>query len=267
MALFLSLQIFWQFFFKILQNFLIFACMLVKIEAIVLKNTILGDQKMIVDLFTDKLGCVSVITHFSSSVKGKLKKQLFVPLSILDVEIDYKENSSLQKLKNATINTPYTDIPFDSYKLSISFFISEVTFFAVRGENENKPLFDFITNSLMWLDAKTSSCPNFHLVYMMGLVSYLGFMPNLDDYHDGDLFDLRNACFDSCQNGHTDYLNAEESAKLVSLARMNYSTMHVFKMSHNDRNRIVEVLLTFYRLHIPGFPEIKSLDILKQLFS
>ena len=241
--------------------------MLVKIEAIVLKNTILGDQKMIVELFTDKLGCVSVITHFSSSVKGKLKKQLFVPLSILDVEIDYKENSSLQKLKNATINTPYTDIPFDSYKLSISFFISEVTFFAVRGENENKPLFDFITNSLMWLDAKTSSCPNFHLVYMMGLVSYLGFMPNLDDYHDGDLFDFRNACFDSCQNGHTDYLNAEESAKLVSLARMNYSTMHVFKMSHNDRNRIVEVLLTFYRLHIPGFPEIKSLDILKQLFS
>ena len=241
--------------------------MLVKIEAIVLKNTILGDQKMIVDLFTDKLGCVSVITHFSSSAKGKFKKQLFAPLSLLDVEIDYKENSALQKLKNATINTPFTDIPFDSYKLSISFFISEVTFFAVRGENENRPLFDFISKSLQWLDAKSAPCPNFHLVYMMGLISYLGFMPNLEDYHDGDCFDLRNACFDSFEKEHSDYLNSYDAARIVNIARMNYSTMHVFKMSHNDRNRIVDVLLNFYRLHIPGFPELKSLDILKQLFS
>lgn len=238
-----------------------------KIEAIVLRNTVLGDQKMIVDMFTDKLGCVSVITRFSSSSKGKFKKQLFVPLSLIDVEIDYKENSNLQKLKNATINTPYTDIPFDSYKLSISFFISEVTYYAVRGENENKSLFDFISYSLQWLDGIKSSCPNFHLVYMMGLITYLGFMPNIDNYHEGDCFDLRNACFVEYASRHSDFLDAQEASRIVSIARMNYTTMHLFKMSHLDRNRIVEVLIRFYRLHIPSFPELKSLDVLKQLFS
>lgn len=241
--------------------------MLMKFEAVVLRNTVLDDQKLIVDLFTDKLGKVSVITRFSSSSKGKIKKQLFSPLSLLNIEIDYKENSNLQKLKNAAISIPYCSIPFDSYKLSISFFISEITFFAVRGENENKPLFDFISHSLQWLDEKKSSCPNFHLVYMMGLVSYLGFMPNLDNYHLGDCFDMRNACFETKEYGHVDFLSSEEACRMVTLARMNYSTMHLFKMSHNDRNRIVDVLLDFYRLHIPGFPEIKSLDILKQLFA
>ena len=241
--------------------------MLMKFEAIVLRNTLLGDQKMIVDLFTDKLGCVSVITRFSSSAKGKFKKQMFVPLSLLDVEIDYKENCSLQKLKNATINKPYTDIPFDSYKISISFFVSEVTYYALRGENENKPLFDFIFNSLQWLDAEPSSCPNFHLVYMMGLITFLGFMPNLDNYHEGDLFDLRNACFEPAAKNHGDFLDSAEASRIVTLARMNYSTMHLFKMSHDDRNRIVDVLISFYRLHIPGFPQLKTLDVLKQLFA
>ena len=240
--------------------------MLVKTAAIVLRNTIFGDQKIIVDLFTDTLGCVSIVTRFSSSSKGKIKKQLFVPLSLIEVEIDYKENSSLQKLKNATISVPYTSIPFDSYKLSISFFISEVTFFALRGENANSKLFDFVFKSLLWLDQTEDSCPNFHIVYMMGLVSFLGFMPNLSHYNVGDCFDLRNACFECHPEGHSDFLDPDQAARIVSLARMNYSTMHLFKMSHNDRNVIVDVLINFYRLHIPGFPQPKSLDILKQLF-
>lgn len=241
--------------------------MLMKFEAIVLRNTIFGDQKMIVDLFSDTMGSVSVVTRFSSSAKGKIKKQLFVPLSIIEVEVDYRENSNLQKLKNASIVIPYTDIPFDSYKLPMSFFISEVTYFAVRGENENKALFDFIIHSMEWLDAVNEPCPNFHLVYMMGLVTYLGFMPNLNNYKEGDCFDLRNACFESKICGHSDFLDATQAAKIVLLARMNYSTMKLFKMSHNDRNKIVDVLVDFYSLHIPGFPELKSLDVLKQLFS
>lgn len=240
--------------------------MLVKTEAIVLRNTVFGDQKMIVDLFTDMLGCVSVVTRFSSSSKGKIRKQLFVPLSLIEIEMDYKENSSLQKLKNASISVPYTDIPFDSYKISISFFISEVTFFALRGENDNKALFNFVSKSLQWLDTTSKPCPNFHLVYMMGLVTFLGFMPNLDNYHEGDCFDLRNACFECRAEGHADFLDPEQAQRIVTLARMNYSTMHLFKMSHNDRNRIVDVLVDFYRLHIPGFPQLKSLDVLKQIF-
>ena len=48
--------------------------------------------------------------------------------------------------------------------------------------------------------------------------------------------------------------------------RMNYESMHLFKMSHDDRNRIVDVLITYYRLHVPDFPELKSLGVMKDLW-
>ena len=48
--------------------------------------------------------------------------------------------------------------------------------------------------------------------------------------------------------------------------RMNYETMHLFRMNHDERNRIVDVLMTYYRLHVPNFPELRSLDVVRDLW-
>jgi DNA repair protein RecO (recombination protein O) len=50
------------------------------------------------------------------------------------------------------------------------------------------------------------------------------------------------------------------------MMRMDYSTMHLFKMSHEERNRLLEVSLTYYRLHLPDFPEMKSVGVLQELY-
>jgi len=42
--------------------------------------------------------------------------------------------------------------------------------------------------------------------------------------------------------------------------------MHLFKMSHKERGRLIEVVLQYYRLHLPDFPELKSLDVLRELY-
>ena len=49
--------------------------------------------------------------------------------------------------------------------------------------------------------------------------------------------------------------------------RMNYDTMHLFEMSRAERNRCVEIILSYYRLHLPGFPELKSLEVLRELYN
>lgn len=48
--------------------------------------------------------------------------------------------------------------------------------------------------------------------------------------------------------------------------RMNYDTMHLFAMSRVERMRCLTVIEQYYRLHLPDFPELKSLDVLKELF-
>jgi len=41
--------------------------------------------------------------------------------------------------------------------------------------------------------------------------------------------------------------------------------MHLFRLSRNNRNTIVDYLLEYYRLHVYDFPPLKSIDILREL--
>ena len=50
------------------------------------------------------------------------------------------------------------------------------------------------------------------------------------------------------------------------MMRMDFPPMHLFRMSHEERNRLVEAIITFYRLHLPDFPELRSLEVLKELY-
>ena len=47
---------------------------------------------------------------------------------------------------------------------------------------------------------------------------------------------------------------------------MTYENMRFFRMSQAERNRCAELILVYYRLHVPNFPELRSLDVLKTLF-
>ena len=50
------------------------------------------------------------------------------------------------------------------------------------------------------------------------------------------------------------------------LMRLNYTTMRLLSLTRSERNRIVDVILYYYKLHLPEFPEMKSLPVLKELF-
>jgi DNA repair protein RecO (recombination protein O) len=58
----------------------------------------------------------------------------------------------------------------------------------------------------------------------------------------------------------------QEASRIHLLMRMDYATMHLFRLSRADRNRILEILILYYRLHIPQFPELRSLPVLHELF-
>ena len=239
--------------------------MIIKTRAIVLHSFKFGEDKIIVDLFTEQQGRVSFVVPISLSTKAKIKKQYFQPFSIIDIEYDYRQTKNLQRIRYVAIAFIYASVPFDSYKLAISLFLAEFTSYAIKGEQKNVPLFNYIVNSLQWLDSCLTSFSNFHLVYMIHLLTFIGFYPNLDDYDNGFYFDLRSGCYTSLPPFHREYLSAEDTALLATFCRMDFSNMHLFKMSHVNRNKLVDVILSYYRLHVPKFPELKSYDVLKEL--
>ena len=241
--------------------------MLTSSKAIVLNSLKYGEQQLIVDLLTEELGRVSFICRIPKTQKGKLKKQLFQPLSLLDVVFDYRQNARLQHIRDIRLTQPFASIPFDAGKLSIALFLAEFLTYATRDEQQNAALFNYVVNSVSWLDGQAESFANFHLVFMMRLSRFIGFFPNLEDYREGAVFDMRSGEFAYSAPLHGDYINADEAARLGLLMRMNYETMHLFHMTREERNRCVELMLAYYKLHVPNFPELRSLAVLQELFA
>lgn len=239
----------------------------VKTKAIVLQTMKYGDAQLIVDFFTEELGRLSFILRIPKSSKSKTKRQLFQPLSLLNIEFDYRPKAGLQKMKEASIAAPFVDLPFSPIKLALSMFISELLTSVTRNEQSNLPLYKFLEDSILWLDGAKGNYANFHIVFMVRLCFFLGFSPNLENGAQGDYFDLEDGCFVSYVPTHTHYLSKEDSLRMLGLLRLSYETMHLYTMSRLDRNRCVEVILEYFKIHVPGFPEMKSFPILKELFA
>lgn len=240
--------------------------MLVKTKAVVLHTIRYGEQKMIVHLLTETEGRISVIMRVPTTQRGKLKKQLFQPMNIIEAELDIRPRAELHHFRDVRLLQPYASIPFDAQKLAVALFLAEFIYYSTREETLNPNLYHYIENSLRWLDACQASAANFHLVFMMRMSRFIGFYPNVDDYSKGDFFDLRMASFCHTAPAHPDFLNPQDAAHISALMRMNYETMYLFRMSRHDRNRIAELIIRYYRLHVSDFPELQSLAVLQELW-
>ena len=240
--------------------------MFTKTQAIVLHAIKYGETRLIVDMFTKVFGRQAFIVSIPKTPKGKVKKQFFQPLTILEIETDIRPRQQLQKLHDVRLAAPFASIPFEPDKLAISLFVAEFLYYALRSEQRNELLYEYLENSIVWLDGQQSSFANFHLVFLLRLTRFLGFYPNLDDYKDGDYFDLRESVFMPMPPVHRDFLHPEEAQKVQLMMRMDFPTMHLFRMSHQERNRLLEVSLKCYRLHLPDFPEMKSIEVLQALY-
>ena len=240
--------------------------MLVKTNAIVLNSLKYGESQIIVDMFTEMYGRLSFMQRIPRTSRSGVKKQFFQPLTILSIEFDFRPSQKLQRIKEAAVACPFVSIPFDALKLSIAMFVAEFTSYCTRSEQANRPLYLFVENSVRWLDACTNGFANFHIIYMLHLSRFVGFYPNLDSGVGKTWFDMRSGCFTGSMPAHNDVLQPDEANKIRLLMRLNYTTMRLLSLSRSERNRIVEVVLQYYRLHQLGFPEMKSLPVLMQLF-
>ena len=222
---------------------------------------------MIVDMFTREVGRLSFIVPLPKTPKSRMKKQYFQPMTLLEIECDVRQRVQLKKLKDVRLLSAYTSVPFSPEKLALSLFTAEFLYHALRSEQCNEPLFAYVCDAMRWLDAVETGFANFHLTFLMRLSRFLGFYPNLDDYVDGCVFDLRAATFSLQVPTHRDFLQPDDAQRIHTLMRMDFPTMRLYRLSRHDRNRIVDVLLYYYRLHIPQFPELKSLSVLQELWA
>lgn len=240
--------------------------MLIKSRCVVLHVLKYTEDTVIVDTFTENLGKVSFIVKLSRSKHALVKPGFLQPLSILEAEWNHGR-AALTRFKTVRVWKQVVNIPTDPYKAAIAMFISEFLNHTLREEHDSELLFEYLVRSVEWLDTCMGGFANFHIVFLLRLTRFLGFHPNLRDFREGCYFDMLNSCFTDKQPLHGHYLAPKDAALLPLLMRMQFATMHIFKFSGQERNSLLRHINNYYRLHIPNFPELKSLDVLRELFS
>jgi DNA repair protein RecO (recombination protein O) len=241
--------------------------MLERSLGIVLHQFRYNDESLIVNIYTQQHGNVSFLVKMPRQKRSNIKTLLLRPLNILEIDFDLRPNQSLQRISDMKLHVSYDSLPYDHIKGTVSLFLSEFLYYALKHEMENHALFQYIYNSLLWFDRSEKGVVNFHMVFLTRLTRFLGFWPNAQDYIQGMVFDMKDAVMTGVLPSHGQYLNAEESAFLPFLLRMDYATMHLFRFNRQQRARVLDVLVDYYRMHIPEFPELKSLDVLRTVFS
>ena len=240
--------------------------MLVTSRAIVLRAIKYNDDSIIADTFTEKEGMVGFIVRISRVRNPTVRHTLFHPLALLDISWDDRARPALRRPKAAQVAAPLRTITSDPTKTAIALFMAEFLQASLSSGDAGKELFQYVYSSIQWLDASERGFANFHLVFLLHLTRFLGFAPNMERKAEGGWFDLLSGQFTLQRPLHSHALSPAQAARLPLLMRMDYATMHLFKFSGRERSELLSHIIEYYRLHVADFPELKSPEVLKELF-
>lgn len=240
--------------------------MLHKTRGVVLYAMPYNDKYSIVYMYTELFGRVSYMIARSRGKRSLVSPSLFMPLSVLEMEVDHKNNRDIHRIREAKACFPVTELSCNPVKNVIALFLAEVLFRVVKETEPDSPLFDYLYRSIHLLESTDKGVANFHIVFLLGLLHYLGIFPNAESYCAGSYFDMLNAGFIDEVPMHKHFLDREESQTFSSLLRISFENMHAYTFSRAERVNIVHRIIEYYRLHLPEFPEIRSIAVMQSLF-
>ena len=241
--------------------------MIEKTRGIILNQIKYTDSGIIARLYTRKFGRQSFLIRGMRSRKSGKHNILFQPMYILDLEISYKESREMNVLKEFSVSYSPYDIYSDIKKSSVAIFLGEVLTSVLREESSHEEMFDYIEKSIIYFDRCREGYANFHIAFLAGLSSFLGFEPGTRENENDSFFDMSNGIFVPVPPVHGNYANPDVSNILAQVFLASYDNIGNILLKGAMRNEVLDTLLRYYSLHLSGLKKINSLEVLKEVFS
>ena len=237
--------------------------MLTKTKAIVLSTIRFNDKSLIVKCFTQSDGIKSYFVRDAfSTKKNNHKIAYFQPLTILEIVATHKKNANLNYFKEIRTAVPFQSIHSDFIKSAVVMFLAEILNHAIREEEQNNDLFVFIETALIWFDQHPANS-NFHIIFTIEISKFLGFYPDISQIKF-PYFDITEGGFVPTQSASS--LGLNETILLKKLLTLSFeSTEKIFVVE--ERQWLLKILIDYFKLHLDGFQEPKSIAVLKEVFA
>ncbi len=239
--------------------------MQVSTQAIVLAQTKYSDSSIILQLYTKSNGRVPVMVY---GLTGKKRNQMayYQALNLLEVVLDIKAKRQVQSLKEARPEPVLHDIGMDYYKSTQAIFLAEVLTKSLQEEHAHAELFDFIHYSVQLLNSLPNGETPFYLAFLVKLTRYLGFWFYTGGF-EKEFFDYQSGRFVSQKPAHAYFLSEATYKNLQVIQDEPYDAEGIQDFAQDDFQKIFATLFKLYDLNIPGFRNVKSLGVLREVFA
>lgn len=226
-----------------------------------------SESSLIVKIYTEKFGLQSYMLKGAKRKKKQNTVNILQHLALLDMEVYHRPKSNLQKIKEYKLHKPFQSIPYRIQKSTLALFINELIMKTIGGEEAAPELFGFLYDEIDLLDRTDGSVADFHLNFMAKYSRLLGFSPLGNYSGDTPCFDMAEGIFSGHTPGHPYYLDESDSKAFSELINHDNSDLQKAQLTKNQRDRLLLKMIEYYRLHNPDMDEMKTLPVLRNLFS
>ena len=226
-----------------------------------------NDRHNIVSMFTRTRGRISFLSPAGGGKTGRMRNARLQLLSVVESDVNFRENRTLQTLGAVSSPTVWKDIYFNPVKGSIAMFISEFLNRYLREAAPEPSLWDYVYLSIANLDSRRGKYANFHLSFLIGFLQFAGITPDLHGLEKGDYFDMVSGTAVAERPSHGNFLYPAETSLLPLMLKMNMGNDAKFKFNGGERRLLLSKLLQYYAVHFPGMNSLRSPEILAEVFS
>lgn len=240
--------------------------MLLKTRGIVFRAIKYSETSLIVDMYTEERGLRKYIISGVRKAKASVSAGLFQVMSLVEIVGYERAGKDLNRLKEIRPAYIFESIPFNVHKGAVGLFMAEIARKTIRESEENRPLFAFFFRAFQYLDQSPHPVANLHLQFMLELSAFLGFVPGEAYSTQTPYFDLQEGVFVSEAGAHPHFVDPGQAALLHQLLQSDLEHCHEIRIGREERRRLLQSLLDYYRLHLENFPEINAHLILQEIF-
>lgn len=211
-------------------------------ELIVLHTTKFGENSVVVHTLSKEYGRRSFLVRGA----GKRLMSLFLPLNILEADVQESTKSTLFTARNLMSRHPLLGIRSNVFKNSMTMFMSEVLYRVIKEGAAEQGLYEWCERNILLLDAVRDDFSNFHLRFLLELAVALGFSPESCDLQPfvGDHYPT-----------------------VERFMQTSFAESMLIPLNGTVRNEIAEEILRYIEFHTESSVNINSLKVLRDLFA
>ena len=227
-----------------MTGYCIYWCILIMVntELIVLHTTKFGENSVVVHTLSKEYGRRSFLVRGA----GKRLMSLFLPLNILEADVQESTKSTLFTARNLTSRHPLLGIRSNVFKNSMTMFMSEVLYRVIKEGAAEQGLYEWCERNILLLDAVRDDFSNFHLRFLLELAVALGFSPESRDLQPfvGDHYPT-----------------------VERFMQTSFAESMLIPLNGTVRNEIAEEILRYIEFHTESSLRVNSLKVLRDLFA